>query len=321
MSGRLNQFSKIWEFTQIPGGEYSRNVAGSMALKITSVGLTFLTSIILVRLLGRVDYGYFVYSIAWMQLLVTFALLGFDKLLVRFVSVYKTRELWGLMRGLLRRSNQIILAIAVGVAAVAAGISWWRFSGSDMQMVRSLSIAMLSLPLAALMRLRLAIMQGFHKVFLGQLPESALRPVLFIGLIGLAYFLSRDSLNAPYALLLFLLSLSVALFVGVLMLLKALPQPVKSAVSSYETNNWIKQALPLLLVSGLTMLHAQAEVMILVSLKGPGSLAGYHVAKRISEFIPPVFIVQAGTLQMLHQASTSSASKQAISSRRGRWCF
>ena len=272
------------------GREYSRNVAGSLALKIASVGLSFLTSILLVRLLGRVEYGYFVYSIAWMQLLVTFSLLGFDKLLVRLVSTYKTRKSWGLMRGLIRRSNQIILVIAVGIAAIAAGISWWRFSGSDMQMVNSLSIAMLSLPLAALMRLRLAIMQGLHKVFLGQLPESALRPVLFIGLIGLTYFLSPDSLNAPYALLLFLLSLSVALFVGIRMLIKALPESVNSAVSTNETNSWIKEAFPLLLVSGFAMLHAQAEVLILVSIEGPDSLAGYHVAKRISQFIPLVFI-------------------------------
>ena len=290
MLGRLNQFSKIREFTQILRREYSRNVAGSLALKITNVGLTFLTSILLVRLLGKVDYGYFVYSIAWMQLLVTFALLGFDKLLVRLVSVYKASESWGLMRGLLRRSNQIILAIAVGIATIAAAISWWHFSGSDMQMVRSLSIAMLSLPLAALMRLRLAIMQGLHKVFLGQLPESTLRPVLFVGLIGLAYFISRDNLNAPYTLLLFLLSLSVALFVGILMLIKALPESVNSAVSSNKTSIWIKEAFPLLLVSGLAMLHAQAEVLILVSVEGPGSLAGYHVAKRISQFIPLVFI-------------------------------
>lgn len=274
----------------MPGGEYSRNVAGSLALKISSVGLTFLTSILLVRLLGRVEYGYFVYSIAWMQLLVTLALLGFEKLLVRLISVYNTRESWGLMRGLIRRSNQIILAFAVGIAVIAAGISWWWFSGSDMQMVMSLSIAMLSLPLAALMRLRLAVMQGLHKVFLGQLPESAVKPVLFLGLIGLTYLLSRDSLDAPHALLLFLLSLSVALFVGVLMLLRALPELVNSAVSLTETNNWIKAALPLLLVSGFAMLHAQAEVLILVSVAGPGSLAGYHVAKRISEFIPLVFI-------------------------------
>ena len=284
MLDRLNQFSKIREFRQIMGREYSRNVAGSLALKIASVGLSFLTSILLVRLLGRVEYGYFVYSIAWMQLLVTFSLLGFDKLLVRLVSTYKTRKSWGLMRGLIRRSNQIILVIAVGIAAIAAGISWWRFSGSDMQMVNSLSIAMLSLPLAALMRLRLAIMQGLHKVFLGQLPESALRPVLFIGLI------SRDNLNAPYILLLFLLSLSVALFVGILMLIKALPESVNSAVSTNETNSWIKEAFPLLLVSGFAMLHAQAEVLILVSIEGPDSLAGYHVAKRISQFIPLVFI-------------------------------
>jgi len=290
MLGPQNQFNKIQKFTHIPGGDYSRNVAGSLALKITGVGLTFLTSILLVRLLGRVDYGYFVYSIAWMQLLTTFTLLGFEKLLVRLVSVYKTKQSWGLMRGLIRRSNQVILAIAVSVAAVTAGISWWYFSGSDILMAKSLSIAMLALPLAALVRLRLAVMQGLHKVFLGQIPESFLRPVLFIVLIGLTYFLSRDSLNAPYVLLLYLLSLGVALLVGFLMLLRALPEPVNSSVSSSETSSWIKEAFPLLLVTGFAMLHAQAEVLILVSVNGPGSLAGYYVAKRISEFIPLIFI-------------------------------
>lgn len=85
-----------------------RAAAGSLILSLLSKFLMLLTSVFLARWLGAEGYGYYVSSLAILTILSVVATLGFPTLTVRLLSSYYAHEKWGLMRGLLERSSQIV---------------------------------------------------------------------------------------------------------------------------------------------------------------------------------------------------------------------
>ena len=141
-----------------------RMVVGASAtvvLQGASMGLGFITSVILARSLGSGGYGRYVFCIAWAGLLGTIAVLGFDRFLVRGIAVYEVEGKWDLARGLLRRTNELVIvtSIVIGVAGLAVALLWlspplrWPFC-----------VALLFVPLSALTAVRQGAMQALGKV-------------------------------------------------------------------------------------------------------------------------------------------------------------
>ena len=73
------------------------------------------------------------------------------------------------MRGLLQWANAIVLIVSSLIALVAIAIILNLGQVSEPQMIASLCVAMISLPVISLTSLRLATMQGLHRVVLGQI--------------------------------------------------------------------------------------------------------------------------------------------------------
>ena len=74
---------------------------GAFGLRLIYTGLTFLTSILLARVLGTTGFGTYTYAVVWAFLLSVPATMGFDNFIVREIAVYQTQSFWGLMRGIL----------------------------------------------------------------------------------------------------------------------------------------------------------------------------------------------------------------------------
>ncbi len=155
-----------------------------LSLKIAFTGLSFITGILLARLLGPADYGIYAYAMAWILLLGVLGVLGMDSLLVRNFAAYRTQSEWGLMRGLFRRANQLVLFASLVLSLFAAGVAWVIVPRADSQMLSALLSALILLPLRGLTRLRRSAMQGLHRVVIGQMPEMLILPILFIILVG-----------------------------------------------------------------------------------------------------------------------------------------
>ena len=139
--------------------------------------------LVLARLLGAEEFGAYTYALAWALLLTVPATLGLTPLIVRNVAAYREHRNWGLLRGLLRRSNEAVAlssAVCVGVGAVVALV----LNHDDPQLLRPLLLALALVPIIAFTSIRQSAMQGLDHIILGRVPETLLGPCLFLLALG-----------------------------------------------------------------------------------------------------------------------------------------
>ncbi len=257
---------------------FARGSTGTLGLRIMTAGLAFLISVFLARLLGAIGYGAYAYAIGWVRLLVVPAILGLDKLLIREMAACHVQSDWGRMRGLLRRSNQAILTASIGLGILGAIVGWVLREQLGSQMVTTLWIAMIIVPLYAFTRIKQATLQGLQKVVRGQLPEMLIQPLLLLVLISAAYLVIGQRLNPQMTAGMHIVAAGIALSVGVILLSKALPKNIKQATPEYHTRAWMRSAMPLLLISGMYIINVRIGAIMLGSMKGAEAVGIYTVA-------------------------------------------
>ena len=268
----------------------TRNAAGSFGLKIASIGLAFVTSVLLARLFGPEGYGLYAYALAWMLILQIPAGLGMKALLVREVASYQARSEWGLMHGLLRWANRAVLVVSIGIALIAAVIVWLVGGENNSQMLAVFGLALISLPWLSLTLLRQATLQGLHRVVIGQFPETFIQPAVFIILLGGAYLMFKDNLSVTGAMGIRVLSIGVAFFVGAELLRRNLPQVLQKVSPEYQISVWVRSVIPFMLISCMYVINNRTDAVMLGAMQGPESVGLYVVASRGAEFISFILV-------------------------------
>lgn len=266
-------------------GNIARGATGTFGLRMASTALSFIIGLLLARLLGSTGYGTYAYAMTWVGLLAVPGALGLDKLLVREIAIYKTKSEWHLMKGLLRWANRMVFIASAGLALLAAFIGYAFAGHHDSLVLVSIWISLVSLPLITLTRLRQAVLRGFNRVIAGQVPEMLILPVLFICFVSVAYLLFGKGITAPWMLGMNVVATGIAFGVGTRVLLKTLPMQVRETFPSYNIREWIRSALPLMFITGMQIINARTDIIMLGAMKGPQEAGVYSVANRGAEFI------------------------------------
>jgi len=270
----------------------AKATTGTAGLKIAFTASQFLISLMLARILGAGGYGVYVYAIAWLNLLTVFALFGADKLILREVSVYVKQAQWSELSGILCWGALFVLCISAGLGGMAALVAWGSSSDGNHMLVTAVSIAMLALPLTALGRLRQAAMQGLDHVVIGQIPENLIHPVIFMCLIVVLWAMFGSGLmNAVDILKVYIIALSVTFLIGAIQFAKKIPGPVSEVNPIYHFGEWFRSAMPMMLVSGMSIINARIDTILLGAIKGATAAGIYVVAARGAELI--VFVLVA----------------------------
>lgn len=252
---------------------------GTVGLNVVTMGVNFALTFLLSRLLGAEGYGAFAFGLAWATVLSVPAVLGLTPLVIRHAAAYQARSAWGLLRGLLRRSNEVVAGVSLLVMG-AGGAAGWLIDGSQPQLFHPFLLALLLIPLLSLTSVRQAAMQGLGRVVLGRVPETLLAPLLFFALAGASSVVLGHRFSAVWAMGLQVAAQITAFAMGVVLLRRALPVPVREAAVAYETRAWLRSAVPLLIMSGLMALNAQLGTIFLGSLKGAAAAGVYGVTSR-----------------------------------------
>lgn len=265
--------------------DFAQAAVGTLSLRLMAMGVSLLTSLLFARCLGVSGYGTYTYALTWAGLLTVPATLGLDRLLVRNMAVYRARSAWGLMHGLWRWANQLMLLTASGLAVLAAAGSWAFASHFDTQALATFRIALLLVPLTVMLRLSHTILRGLHHIVAGQLPEMVIQPFLLLALGGSAFLLSRTGLSAPLAVGLNVVATSIACGVGMRQLQKILPSAVHEATPEYDSRVWLRSALPLLFAAAMSLLMTRIDVVMLGAVRGVEAVGLYSVASRGAECV------------------------------------
>ncbi len=280
-----------------------KSTGGTFALKVTATGLGFLTTLLLARVLGAAEYGAYAYAMAWIGLLGILATLGFHQLLVRDVAIYRAQEEWGLLRGLLRFSNRLVLTVSIVLMAIAALVGWMLLgSKENNSMLLAFWVALMILPISALTQLRQAAMRGFQQIIRGQLPEMLIRPALFLFMFGVGVFLFRQHLTAQLTVALNVVATYIAFAIGACWLKKIYTEKAKRAESQFRKELWVRSAMSFLIISGLQLVSIKTDVVMLGAMDSASVVGIYNVASQVAWFI--TIILMAVNTVLAPQIST-----------------
>ena len=270
--------------------------AGTVALNIAAVALNLGLVLLLSRRLGTDGFGAYASAYAWAGVLSVVAVLGLTPLVVRQVAAYRSFESWGLIRGLLRRSNQSVLLSSAFTIALAAGAGRLIYDGRP-ELLHPFWIALLLVPLIALTSLRQAAMQGLGRVVLGRVPETLVAPSLFIVLALVASVSLGSRFTASWATSLQVAAALCALVLGALLLRSTLPGSVRGATPEYETASWRRSGLALVLLNVVMAVNAQIGTILLGALRDASDAGVFNVAARTTTFIG--FVMVAATYPLM----------------------
>jgi O-antigen/teichoic acid export membrane protein len=248
--------------------------SGTAVLQLSSSGAGFLLSVILARALGRAGYGVYALAIAWSGFLALPAILGFDRFLVRGLAVYVHEQKWALVRGLLRRANELVLVASCAIAGVA--VLACLFLSPALRI--PFALAMLLVPLTNVTLVRQSAMQALHQVVRGQLPEFLIKPWVQLAAVGALRLVAPSELTSGSAVAINIATGVLALAVGAMWLHRALPEPVRHVRPTFVTSEWVHAALPMMLVSGIWAVNSYVSVLVVGAIGGARDAAVFSLA-------------------------------------------
>ena len=274
-----------------------RSVAGSGAVQLAGMVLTFLVGVQLARGLGVTGYGYYGIAMAVITLATIPGTFGIPKLVTREVAAAQSRNDPALMFGVIQWADRLcgrislLLAAAMGIGAFVA----WRSGSAVLALTILLGAPMVALlPLAAV---RGAALRGLHRVVLGQLANVVVRP-LSMSVLLFAIFLAGVAIGAPAVMALNSIIAAVALVLTHLWLVRSLPvdRPPKPTV---DARGWLATSIPMALGDVVTTLQRQLAVLLLGILAAPHEVGLFRAAIATAAVLTvPVTVVNIVVLPM-----------------------
>jgi len=254
------------------------------SLTFGQASMSFLTNIVLTRMLGVGNYGAYALVVSWVSLLAIPAAGGFDRLSVRETAIYAAKGQWPLMSGLFRWSNRITLIVSVLVGAITAAVGWLVLRTSSTSLAWAFCIGMVLVPVAALTQLRQGLLIGLHKVVQGQLSEKLIQPLFFLALLLPGFMLGRKT-GTVAVIVLRIMSGVVAYLAGLWMLARHCPQEVRQTPPLYDTSNWLASVWPLTCIGIVRALQRQGSIVLLGIFASTDQVGLFSVSNRIAQIL------------------------------------
>ena len=216
-----------------------QKIFGTFGLKILLTALSFITSIVLARVLGTDSYGIYTYTNTWILMLGVICGLGFRTLMVREIAVYQANSDDGLIKGLVSWSNIVVALASLVVGIIFAIIVFLFVFDSNPKLAWSFWIVLGMLPFQTLAGLRQGAMQGVNKLIISQTPETIVQPVLFLILVAGCFLFFPEYQNVYLILSLKLLTTIVAFVIGCVLLFKTINSLHKKTIKKkYDYKGW-----------------------------------------------------------------------------------
>lgn len=175
------------------------------------------------------------------------------------------------------------ISILIGAFLVsAAGISWGlmnQASPNDLHIQIFISMALIA-PLMALTQLNAGALNGLQKHVSGQLPDTLLRPLIFLSLLLISVFSSSIS-SAYWILGALALSLTVAVSIQSIALSRNMRSLPANQTSEKDETNWRKRSFSWLSISLLWDYHIEILMLVVATFATPAEVAVLYVCFKI----------------------------------------
>jgi len=254
------------------------------ACRLTGAVLVFLTQILLARWMGAAELGIYVLAFSWCSLLAIIAGLGYPAASLRIIGHGLAHDDRHHIRGFIRQGWQIV----AGFGLVAGGLGLILILATREMIpdgyTSTFVIAMLCVPVFSMLRMNLRIAHAMSWFKLAFLPNTALRPMLFI-LIVYAAWVADIQLTSSVAMLLQLTAMCLIAICQFAILKPLLNHELKEVQPSYESRLWLRTAVPLLLVILFTQFFPEISVVLVGTMLPADEVAIFNASLRTALLI------------------------------------
>lgn len=259
---------------------FVRSVGGIMLLRLIGVFLTFLSSMVLARILGTQGYGLYSYIIAIVAVLAFLATLGLPQYLVREGAVHKTGTLW------LRRwadKKVIIAGVLISLTMMLAG--WLN---SDIEQRFLFLLAGLIPTLSALSEVRRSLLQANGLVVRSQLSAMVIVPLVM--LIGLALMLHVNSQVEAWEVMALTVTAAFIPYLINGLQLRCIIKNLDEIVPEKKPHVSISNAIRFMWLGALYLLLNRSDLIMLGLISSNANAGIYAVASRAADLVPILLI-------------------------------
>jgi len=262
----------------------------TFSIHILYAFLLFSTGVVFSRYLGITAFGIYDYAEGVAEVLLALCLFGFDRQLISRVATLKENKQWSLLKGLILFSRRVTITVSLVAGSAIACLTAFDlipFNINDKNIQKyfnyTLYITALIIPVRVYLRNDQAIMHGLQRVARGHLSDFIIRPVILLcGALLIHNMLSVD-LTAPNVMLINLFAAMVSLIVSTVFTKNSIPREISDcAPSLVEKYSWIKSSIPLLLLTGATILSLRLGTIILGWIADFEQVAQYGIVMRVA---------------------------------------
>lgn len=269
-------------------GTVLRGAAQAFLIRGGAAAAGYLCHIILARWLGAFEFGIYTFAIAWLMLLSMPATLGFPAATIRFVSEYRVADKWRELRGLLQVGATVTLIAGVIFGAAGIGLVYYAGVGLETYHIWPLTLALATIPLGALVKLRSEAARAFGWVGLAYVPSQLAYPILLmVGALAMIQFqVGAGAANMVMATIVVFLAILAWQEIG---LRRQLDRRFFKDRARYETKHWMNVSVPLMLAGGFSIIMTQADVIMIGLYLDPQQVAYYASAAKTAIVVTFVF--------------------------------
>lgn len=263
---------------------YVRGAFGMIGLRVASIGLGFVVTVLLSRGLGPDSFGVFAFAISLATLLALPLTGGLPTLLMREISAAGAKDAFGIRSGVMRWGYWFLAAMTACLWVLLA-LAWtvgqtleiwpWDAQGTSVALIVALLV-----PALGLQQVLRSILAGHDRVFLGSLGEQFFRPAVMVVLLLFlqGIILPQGSLAALW--LQFGASLG-AIALSYVVIWRALPKQNTDQIEmrSWE---WLWAILPLTALSATTILKNNTDILMLGIMVEPAEVGIYRIAAQVA---------------------------------------
>lgn len=242
----------------------------------------FLSSVMIVRLLGVEEYGRFAFAFTIVSTLAIPCMLGLPTLILREVAGCEATKDWGRMRGILAWSRRIVGLSSLVLCLAAAALIQAAVIPVDPDLRPVLLLALILVPLLPFVEIAGAALRGLHRVFWGQFPNAVIRPVLMMLGVAAIHGIAQRPVTAFEAVALTIFVLMSVLALGLILITMYIPVEVARSTPSYASMEWAKALIPLSMISGLQTLYNNTDLLLIGLLVDTANVGTYRIALSIS---------------------------------------
>ncbi len=272
----LNSISRYFGLT--------RSVTESMMFRFVGLLLVFLLHLILARLMGPKEYGYYSIITSWLSILLVVSLFGMDKAVLRFFPSALAKNDYGMAAGFLRFSRILILVLSFICGVCAFLVILDKSRNGLVNFSEGFFWALFLLPLLAMVYQGAAVLRSYNRIKASMLPVYILLPV-FLSIAVAIYYYQHHRLSVD-AVMFLQLGCTFLVMLWVRRMVRRKMDPlIGEATPEIEPRVWLSVASAFFLSSIIEMLLKQSDILMVGYLMSHVRAGEYSAASRITSLI------------------------------------